>query len=154
MPKPSFNKGSELSKLINDYFIHIEGVYHLEGKPIKEVKEQSHIEQKVWDREPEPPTISGLALFLGFNSRGAFDNYEQNGKFANTLKRGRLRIETIYEKKLHQPAPTGALFALKSMGWNEKPESKTIDTEPVKSLKIEIIETGPKPAESEAEVIL
>jgi DNA-packaging protein gp3 len=154
MPKPSFNRASELSKLINAYFIHIEGMYHLEEITLKDAKGLDHMEQKVWDREPEPPTISGLALFLGFNSREAFDNYEQKGKFANTLKRGRLRVETIYEKKLHQPAPTGALFALKSMGWNEKPESKTTDIEPVKSLKIEIIEAGPKPAENEAEVAL
>lgn len=68
MPKPSFNKASELSKLINDYFIHIEGVYHLEGKPLKEVKGQSHIEQKVWDREPEPPTISGSPFSLALTA--------------------------------------------------------------------------------------
>jgi hypothetical protein len=154
MPKPSFTKASELSNRVDAYFNYIEGVYHIEIKSIKETKDRSNMEQKIWDREPEPPTIAGLAIFLGFNSRQAFDDYERKGRFKHILKRGRLHIEAVYEKKLHNQSPAGAIFALKAMGWNEKSESKTPKNEDFKSLKIEIIETGPKLAENEKEGVL
>jgi hypothetical protein len=64
-----------------------------------------------------------------------------------------LRIETIYEKKLHQQAPTGAMFALKNMGWNEKAETvKPADK--MKNIKVKIVSSGPQPASNEKEVIL
>ena len=46
------------------------------------------------------------------------------------------------------------IFALKSMGWAEKHDTKPVMTNPFKTLKIEIVETGPKPASSENEVML
>ena len=150
----TFFTADELSARIEAYFTYVEGEFHVEKKHDKEPKGETGAKKKMWDREPEPPTITGLALFLGFNSRQAFDDYEENGKFAANLKHGRLRIETIYEKKLHQQSPTGAIFALKSMGWNDKTEGKTGGTDVLKSLKIEIIETGPRPANSEKAVVL
>ncbi len=110
--------------------------------------------KKIWEREPEPATISGFAFFLGFNSRRDFDDYEENGEFADVLKRGLLLIECMYEKKLHQQSPAGAIFVLKSMGWKDKSESKTHNIEVVKTLEIKFIEAGPKPADNEKEVIL
>src|SRR6202035_3061369 len=112
-------------------------------------KVPADLKQKVWLHDPEPATLTGLAIFLGFHSKQAFEKYEENGRFANILKQGRLRIEAVYEKKLHlQSSASGAIFALKSMGWNEKTESKTA-AKAIKNIKIEIIETGPKPAENE-----
>jgi hypothetical protein len=108
----------------------------------------------VWDREPEPATIAGLALYLGFSSRQAFEDYEANGKFADRLKRARLQIEAAYEKKLHYQSPTGAIFALKSMGWNERADNKPADEAANTLLKVEIIKSGPQLAASEKEVIL
>ncbi len=58
-----------------------------------------------------------------------------------------------YEKKLHVTSSTGAIFALKSMGWNERTE-KTTDIATNNVLKVEIIQSGPKLASSEKEVIL
>ena len=150
----SFKTSEELEKLIESYFNYIEGEYHLDEKPLKENKSASTVNQKIWDREAEPPTIAGLSLFLGFKSRSAFDDYCVNGEFETTLNRGRLRIEASYEKKLHNQSSTGAIFALKSMGWNEKTEIKIDEDKVIKTLKIELIESGPKPAESEKEVIL
>jgi hypothetical protein len=150
MPKPIFTKSKELSNHIEAYFRYIEGEYRPEEKTHAEVNGQ----KKICLREPEPATITGLALFLGFNSRDAFDDYEKTGKFANTLKRGRLKVEAIYEKKLHHQSSAGAIFALKSMGWNEKPESKTAAARTFKNIEIKIFETGPAPSENEKEVIL
>jgi len=154
MASSTFFTAGELSARIDAYFTYVEGEFHVEKKQGKEQDDEAGEAKKIMEREPEPPTLSGLALFLGFNSRQAFDDYEENGKFAAILKRGRLRIEAIYEKKLHQQSPTGAIFALKSMGWNDKTESKTGGADIVKTLKIEIIETGPKLAGSEKDVVL
>jgi hypothetical protein len=143
----------KLNQLIDDYFIHIQGEYHLEEK-LKETKNAKAADLKIWDRQPEPATITGLAFFLGFSSRQSFDDYETSGKHAQTLKRGSLRIEAEYEKKLHQQPASGAIFALRSMGWNEKTEERSSVDPSSKTLKIKILETGPLPASTEKEVLL
>ena len=65
------------------------------------------------------PTITGLAYFLGFEDRRSFYDYEKNGKFSYTIKRVRLKMESIYEEKLFSTSPTGAIFALKNFGWTD-----------------------------------
>lgn len=69
-----------------------------------------------------PVTISGLALYLGFESRQSFYDYEKKPDFSYTIKRARLKIEDNYEKRLDSKNPTGAIFALKNMGWKDKHE--------------------------------
>jgi cell division protein FtsI/penicillin-binding protein 2 len=68
------------------------------------------------------PTITGLALSLGFCSRSTFYEYEQNGEFSDTIKRARLRVENVYESNLHSGNATGSIFALKNFGWKDKTE--------------------------------
>lgn len=70
----------------------------------------------------EPPTITGLALYLGFASRQSFYDYERKDEFAYTIKRARSRIEECYEQALHSRNPIGAIFALKNFGWTDKTE--------------------------------
>ena len=143
-----------LGQLIDDYFIYIQGEYHIEDAPHETKSAKKTSDTKIWDRQPEPATITGLAFFLGFSSRQSFDDYEIGGKHANILKRGRLRIEAEYEKKLHQQPASGAIFALRSMGWNEKPEERPLTDPSSKTLKVNILETGPTPASTEKEVSL
>src|SRR5687767_13811577 len=68
----------------------------------------------------EPPTISGMCLFLGFESRQSFHDYAEKEEFSYTIKKSRLRIESEYEKKLHAQNPAGSIFALKNLGWTDK----------------------------------
>jgi hypothetical protein len=150
MSQSNFTTAIKLTNHIDAYFDYIDGEYRHENKPVKGQQQSAAEQKKICVREPEPATIAGLALFLGFSSRQAFDDYEQTGEFAPILKQGRLRVEAVYEKKLHQQSSAGAIFALKSMGWNEKVEGNTA----FKSITVEIIESGPKPAENEKEVIL
>ncbi|SHM51292.1 terminase small subunit [Mucilaginibacter sp. OK098] len=150
---PCFTDQHNLALRIDAYFNFIEGEYHLETKPGKETKEQPAPTQKVWDRDPEPATLAGLALSLGFNSLMAFDDYMENGEFAEVLKWAHLRIEASYEKKLHAQSAAGAIFALKNMGWNERKEIKPAE-EQSHVLAVQVFESGPTPAESEKEVIL
>jgi hypothetical protein len=152
-----FNKVEQINQRIADYFKWIEGEYHKENLPFKPTAKSppEMREQKVWDRQPQPATLSGLALHLGFDSLQAFEAYEKNGRFASIAKRARLKIESEYEKMLHQQPSTGAIFALKSLGWMEKQAAKADDAKPVDStLKIEILPTGPAPASCEQDVKL
>ncbi|CAM3789568.1 terminase small subunit [Mucilaginibacter galii] len=150
-----FSKVEQISHRIADYFKWIEGEYHTQLLPFKPTAKSppEMREQKVWDREPQPPTLSGLAFHLGFDSLQAFEAYEKNGRFAAIAQRARLKIESEYEKMLHHQPATGAIFALKSLGWMEKQTVKSPEFTPAEStLKIEIIPTGPAPASCEQDV--
>jgi len=68
------------------------------------------------------PTISGLALYLGFESRQSFYDYENKPEFSYTIKKARLTIEVEYEGQLQVGNVAGAIFALKNMGWKDKTE--------------------------------
>jgi len=91
-------------------------------------------------------------LALGFNSLDDFDNYLKNGEFAKTLQWGQLNIIAHYEQNLNGPAAT--VFALKLMGLHEREPLNTQDDAENNRLIVEILESGPKPAGTEKEVIL
>lgn len=68
------------------------------------------------------PTITGLCLFCGFESRQSFYDLEKNKVFSYTIKRARLQIENKYEEQLQYGNTIGAIFALKNMNWHDKTE--------------------------------
>lgn len=75
-----------------------------------------------WVRQPENITITGLCLYLGFESRQSFYDYEKRQEFSYLIKRARLLVENKYEKSLSGKEVVGAIFALKNMGWVDKVE--------------------------------
>jgi hypothetical protein len=70
------------------------------------------------------PTITGLCYSLGFESRQSFYDYEEKPLFSYIIKRLRLYVESGYEEALSQNNCTGAIFALKNMGWKDKNETE------------------------------
>ena len=70
---------------------------------------------------PLKTTVCGLALFLGFASRQSVYDYKEKEDCAYIIKRALLRIQGNYELRLHGNNPTGAIFALKNMGWKDNP---------------------------------
>jgi len=89
---PMYDDPNKLEKKINDYF----------------------------KQEDEKYTITGLCLFCGFESRQSFYEYENKEEFTYIIKRARMLIENMYEQRLQTNAPTGAIFALKNMGWEDR----------------------------------
>jgi len=86
-------------------------------------KDPLDLEKKIiqyFDCEEERFTITGLCLFCGFESRQSFYDYEKREEFSYIIKRSRTIIENMYEQKLQTNSPTGAIFALKNMGWDDK----------------------------------
>lgn len=124
----------QLQEAVDNYFIYCEGEYHLETQPsASTVKkpgkspaaggydQEAITEQvKVWDRYPEPYTVTGLVLYLGFAHRQSLDDYEGRAGFSDIIKRARSRVENAYEKRLFNDRPTGAIFALTNMGWKNQ----------------------------------
>jgi len=104
---PLFTDPKELQEKIDDYFQS--GV------------NEKEIITKLGTKERVPvPTISGLCYHLGFESRQSFYDYEKTDGFSYTIKRARLFIENEYESQLQIGNTTGAIFALKNMGWIDK----------------------------------
>ena len=124
----------ELSAEVDSYFKYCEGEFHIEKKTVTSKKkkvnkfgeddtEGDHVETvdvKVWDRYPEPYTVTGLVLFLGFAHRQSLDDYEERSQFSDIIKRARSRVEHGYELRLFHDRPVGAIFALTNMGWKNQ----------------------------------
>jgi hypothetical protein len=90
-------------------------------KPTKLLDDQGNVVrnpngQPVWVRQP--PTITGLALALGFKDRKSFYEQEARGDgFARALARARSLIEEHHEARLSEAGSTGSIFFLKNHGW-------------------------------------
>ena len=75
--------------------------------------------------DARPPTITGLALALGFTSRQALLNYQAKDEFVDTITRAKSRVECYAEERLYdKDGANGAKFNLANNfeGWKEKKE--------------------------------
>lgn len=81
------------------------------------------------EKNGEPATITGVCLFLGFDSKSTLDTYEKIPEFEGVVKRVKLYVESHYERRLFDKAPTGAIFALKNMGWSDKSQVDHVSTD-------------------------
>lgn len=119
---PLFDSNDTLELKVEEYFDYIKGEYH-EEEVLVDPEKKEYQKIIVWDRYPEPPTITGLCFFLGFESRQSFHDYSKNEEFSYTIKRARLRVEFEYEKSLNNSKnPTAQIFALKNLGWVDRQE--------------------------------
>lgn len=103
--------------------------------------------------EDNPPTVSGLALYLGFCDRVSMYNYKDNPVFSNTIKTAISRISEYAEKKLYSDRPVGAIYWLKNHGWivgemynNPPPQKNQPETKPKKLTRLEFIEKNNYPS--------
>ncbi|PIF44313.1 DNA-packaging protein gp3 [Chryseobacterium sp. 52] len=128
---PIYSDPVEVKEKIDEYFEYIKGEFimkpgerysktkNLDGT-VTEVTETYEYEE--WIRNPERPSVTGLAIFLGFESRQSMYDYEKKSVFSYIIKRGLLLIEDKYVGGLWLERPTGVIFALKNMGWSDKTE--------------------------------
>ncbi len=91
-------------------------------------------------------TITGLVLHLGFADKQSLYDYQENKPdFTCLIKNARTRVEYEYEKALmdKELKPTGAIFALKNMGWKDKQEVET--TQHIENKSVVDFSDRPKP---------
>lgn len=108
-----------LSDNVDAYFESIE--------PVEEKDDEGNVIGLIGG---EPPTVTGLALYLGFSSKDSLYDYRDRKEFSDSIKRGLAKIEQHHEKSLNKKACTGHIFALKNMGWADRSEVKTITDTP------------------------
>ena len=69
------------------------------------------------------PTVSGLAVFLGFADRSSLHDQKARGEdFSYPIKSAVSRIESMHERALFakESSPAGSIFWLKNYGWKDK----------------------------------
>ena len=143
---PKYKTLWQLTVRCDEYFKHIEGESHQEKQTIKDPKTnaQKEIDIEVWDRQPEPPTITGLTLFLGFADKSSLYDYRDKQVFSHPIKRAITLIEHHHEKGLANKNSTGHIFALKNRGWSDKIEVESTTQSTVNITNQEDIITTPE----------
>lgn len=114
-----FATPEELEAKINEYFSTCgrqriknsdgtDAVEWIDGEIVPVYKEQH-------------PTVSGMALYLGFSCRQSLYQYSDHDGFYDTIKAAISRIEQYAEERLMDGGrPTGAIFWLKNHGWRDE----------------------------------
>ena len=118
---PKYKTVDEMQKLIDQYF------EDCKGKPYTDKEGNA-----VLDKFGRPviigamhPTVTGLALALGFTSRQALLNYQDKQEFVDTVTCAKAVIESYAEGKLYEAGiANGAKFSLTNnfKGWSDKSE--------------------------------
>jgi len=130
---PIHTDPKEVDRLIDDYFVWILGEYEEETvyetvytKDGSEEKLDTGEIKKKCIRKPEPPTVTGLALHLGFCDKSTLYDYRDKPEFTHSIKRGLSMVEKYHEIQIAEGDKcTGNIFALKNMGWSDKQEIKS-----------------------------
>jgi hypothetical protein len=118
MVKAFYKKPEDIQKVIDDYFIEHgdKPLLDEDGNPLLDKNGNAIVMSN-------PPTISGLALHLGFMDRQSIYDYaKRNDEFSCTIKKAIMRIEEYAEAHLYMGKPTGAIFWLKNHKWIDKQE--------------------------------
>ena len=80
--------------------------------------------------DAHPPTVTGLALALGFTGRQALLNYQAKKQFVDTITRAKSRCEEYAESRLFdRDGARGAQFSLEhNFRWNaDDPTAQALD---------------------------
>lgn len=107
-----FSTPEQLQAKIDQYFETCKPTYlEIDGKPALDKNGNRMV-------DVNPPTVTGLALFLGFVDRRSMYDYSAREDFSLTIKKAIARIEKFAEHQLlTNQKPTGAIFWLKNHGW-------------------------------------
>lgn len=125
---PKFKTKEEIQEKIDEYFKKCDGIPYLDDNGIPLTTSKGYI---IYKTPPQPPTITGLALALGFTSRLALLNYQSKKEFVNTITRAKSYIEEYTERRLFdRDGVQGAKFSLMNnfKGWSEKQELAVSDS--------------------------
>lgn len=126
---PRYKSKEEMQEKIDQYF------KKCEGNPLKD--ENGNI---IFNKfgypvfiDRRPPTVTGLALALGFTSRQALLNYQAKKEFVDTIARAKSRVEQYAEERLFdKDGSSGAQFSLRNnfKGWNadKKDDNQQLDS--------------------------
>lgn len=114
-----FQTPEEMQVQIDAYFASCEPTFlRIDGNVVPDKNGNPIVEYN-------PPTITGLVLYLGFEDRQSLYDYATKKEFSCTVKKAIARMENYAERELfNNPKPTGAIFWLKNHGWKAEEDTK------------------------------
>jgi hypothetical protein len=119
-----YNTAEELQEAIDKYFAECEGTPYVSEEGVPLLNKYGEVVMK----GSKPPTVTGLALHIGFNSRQALLNYQDKDEFNDTITRAKARVEAYAESRLFdKDGANGAKFSLANnfKAWKERSEVET-----------------------------
>lgn len=125
--KPKYKNAAELSEAVDKFFEDCKGhtITDSNGVIITDKNGAPVI------IGAHPPTVTGLALALGFKTRQSLLNYQaRSDKFNDIITVAKSRCEEYAERRLYdRDGVNGAKFSLTNnfKGWREKPLEGTSD---------------------------
>lgn len=125
---PFFRSAAALRQAVEGYFRSLEGVQALDedGEPLYDRSGAA-----VMSVPERPPTVSGLALALGFSSRRELLDYKDGGVYGDIIQSALSRIEQYAEERLFDKGQySGAKFFLANNfpRWSDKQDSTAEET--------------------------
>ncbi len=116
---PKYACAEDMETVIDAYFKSCEGkpLTNEDGEILTDKRGNPYLV------DAHPPTVTGLALALGFNSRQSLLNYQARGKFKDIIMRAKSRCEEYAERRLYdRDGVNGAKFSLINnfKGWSDK----------------------------------
>lgn len=123
-----WTSAKKLEEAIEEYF------EACEGTPVRDEDGELLVYKGVIVyKDRKPPTISGLAYWLGFKSTQSLFDYQKEEKFSAIITRAKLRIESYLEERLmDRDGQRGAEFNLRcNFKWNDKQDMNNDDDKEV-----------------------
>lgn len=120
---PIWESVEGMQEVIDKYFEDCQGIELLDNDGtvrLNKYDEPIYLNAK-------PPTVTGLALALGFNSRTSLLEYQNDSEFMDTITRAKARVEEYAETRLFdKDGSNGAQFSLKNnfKSWKDKTETE------------------------------
>ncbi len=113
---PKYTSPEEMQEKIDAYFEECKGhiLKNDEGEPVIDKFGRPIV------LDAHPPTVTGLALALGFVSRQSLLTYQGKKSFMDTITRAKARVERYAEERLFdRDGSNGAKFSLQNnfSGW-------------------------------------
>lgn len=136
---PKFDSPEQMQVLIDKYFEDCKGsiLYNDDGSPVLDKYGNAVI------IDAHPPTVTGLALALGFNTRLSLLNYQAKPNFVNTVSRAKSRVEQYAEERLFdKDGANGAKFSLANNweGWREKQQIEADVKQEATVITVELVD--------------
>jgi hypothetical protein len=90
---------------------------------------EAKINEYFTSRDEEDYLISELCDYLGFESRQSFFDYGKRPEYSYLIKRAAQKVSIKHERNLSdmKKPTTGAIFYLKTHGWDQSDEASKAD---------------------------
>lgn len=88
-------------------------------KSVEELEEKINKYKEYLDSSGKPPTIAGLAYYLGIDRQTLY-NYKEKDEFFGTIKKFVNWIIATYEEHAVEKGNAGIIFLMKNYGYTDK----------------------------------